>query len=53
MIVQKHTHDYESGDRWFVTKDIIVIDDSGNEVLKLSLFGESFDQLKFKKPEEV
>jgi hypothetical protein len=53
VIVQKHTHDYESGDRWFVTKDIIVIDDSGNEVLKLSLFGENFDQLKFKKPEEV
>jgi len=53
VIVKKHTHDYESGDRWFVTKDIIVIDDSGNEVLKLSLFGESFDQLKFKKPEEV
>jgi hypothetical protein len=53
VTVQEHKHARADGKQWFVTKDIIVIDDSGKEVLKLSLFGENLKQLKFKKPEEV
>ena len=52
VIVQKHTHDYEDGERWFVTKDIIVVDDEGNEILTLSLFGENFDDLRFQSQAE-
>ena len=52
VIVKKHTHDYESGDRWFVTKDIIVIDDEGTEILTLSLFGENFDDIRFQSQAE-
>jgi hypothetical protein len=52
VIVQKHTHDYENGERWFVTKDIIVVDNNGDEILKLSLFGDDFDDLRFQSQAE-
>lgn len=52
VIVQKHTHDYEDGKRWFVTKDIIVVDKDGNEILKLSLFGDDFDDVRFQSQAE-
>lgn len=52
VIVKKHRHDYENGDRWFVNKDIIVVDDEGNEILTLSLFGETFDDIRFQSQAE-
>jgi len=52
VVVKKHTHDYEDGERWFVTKDIIVYNEDGNEILKLSLFGENFDDLRFQSQAE-
>jgi hypothetical protein len=52
VIVQQHTHDRADGERWFVTKDIIVIDKNGNEILKLSLFGESVEDLRFQSQAE-
>jgi len=52
VIVQKHTHDYESGDRWFVTKDIIIIDEEGNKLLTVKLFGENFNDLRFQSQAE-
>ena len=52
VIVQQHTHDRADGERWFVTKDIIVIDENGNESLKLSLFGESVEDLRFQSQAE-
>ena len=52
VVVQKHTHDYLDGERWFVTKDIIVVDKNGDEILKLSLFGDDFDDLRFQSQAE-
>ena len=52
VVVQKHTHDYLDGERWFVTKDIIVYNKDGDEVLILSLFGENFDDLRFQSQAE-
>tara|TARA_R100000234_G_C4854452_1_gene116578 strand:- start:125 stop:364 length:240 start_codon:yes stop_codon:yes gene_type:complete len=52
VVVKKETHDYETGERWFVTKDIIVVDDEGNEILNLSLFGDDFDDLRFQSQAE-
>ena len=52
VVVKKHTHDYEDGERWFVTKDIIVYNKDGDEVLVLSLFGENFDDLRFQSQAE-
>ena len=51
-LLKKHTHDYEDGERWFVTKDIIVYNKDGDEVLILSLFGENFDDLRFQSQAE-
>jgi hypothetical protein len=52
VIVKKQTYDYENGDRWFVNKEIIVVDDEGAEILTLSLFGENFDDLRFQSQAE-
>ena len=49
VTVQEHKHARADGKQWFVTKDIIVIDENGNEILKLSLFGESVEDLRFQK----
>jgi hypothetical protein len=52
VVVKKHTHDYEDGERWFVTQDIIVYNEDGDQVLVLSLFGENFDDLRFQSQAE-
>jgi hypothetical protein len=47
VIVEESKMDRDDGTTWFVTKNIIVKDDSDEEVFKLTLFAEDFDQLKF------
>jgi|TARA_R100000084_G_C4633689_1_gene139821 hypothetical protein len=52
VVVKQFSHDYENGDRWFVTKEIIIIDEEGNESLKLQLFGKNFNDLRFQSQAE-
>jgi len=52
VVVKQSSHDYENGDRWFVTKDIIIIDEEGNKLLTLKLFGENFNDLRFQSQAE-
>jgi hypothetical protein len=52
VVVKQSSHDYENGDRWFVTKEIIIIDEEGNESLKLQLFGKNFNDLRFQSQAE-
>ena len=52
--VQKTTLTRENGERWFVTKEIIVTDDSDKEVLKVTLFADDVEEILFnEKDEEV
>ena len=52
VVVKQFSHDYENGDRWFVTKEIIIIDEESNESLKLQLFGNNFNDLRFQSQAE-
>ena len=48
VVVSNHVHRDTNGDGWFVTKDILVVNEEGEEVLNVTLFAEHLDQLKFK-----
>lgn len=52
VVVKQFSHNYENGDRWFVTKEIIIKDEKGNELLTLKLFGENFNDLRFQSQAE-
>lgn len=47
VTVEESKMDRDDGTPWFVTKNIIIKDDSDQAVLKVTLFAEDFDQLKF------
>lgn len=53
VVVEESKMDRDDGTTWFVTKNIIVKDDSDEAVLKLTLFAEDFNKLKFNKLKEV
>ena len=53
VVVEESKMDRDDGTKWFVTKNIIVKDDSDEAVLKLTLFAEDFNKLKFNKLKEV
>jgi len=55
MAVNVNLHDVtrENGDTWFVTKEIIVTDDSDKEVLKVTLFADGDNEIVFNEIEEV
>lgn len=53
VVVEETKMDRDDGKTWFVTKNIIVKDDSDETVLKLTLFADDFDKLKFNKLQEV
>jgi hypothetical protein len=48
VVVSNHVHRDDKGHGWFVTKDILVINEEGEEVLCITLFAEYLSQLKFK-----
>ena len=52
VIVRQHKVDRENGDTWFVTKDILVVDESGKGVIKLTLFGDDFRVVRFQSQAE-
>lgn len=47
VTVEESKMDRDDGTTWFVTKNIIIKDDSDQSVLKVTLFADDFDQLKF------
>jgi hypothetical protein len=47
VTVEESKMDRDDGTTWFVTKNIIIKDDSDEAVLKVTLFADDFDQLKF------
>ena len=51
--VRKNTLTRENGETWFVTKEIIVTDDSNKEVLKVTLFADGDKEIVFNEIEEV
>ena len=48
VVVSNHVHRDTNGDTWFVTKNILVVNEEGEEVLSVTVFAEHLDQLKFK-----
>ena len=52
VIVKQHQIHRPNGDAWFVNKDIIVVDDSGEEVLKILLYGDNFEAVRFQSQAE-
>ena len=52
VIVRQHKVDRENGDTWFVSKDILVVDESGKGVIKLTLFGDDFRDVRFQSQAE-
>jgi len=48
VVVSNYVHRDDKGHGWFVTKDILVINEEGEEVLCITLFAEHLNQLKFK-----
>jgi|TARA_R100001463_G_C3434251_1_gene211793 hypothetical protein len=48
VVVSNHVHRDTKGDGWFVTKDILVVNTEGEEILQITLFAEHLSELKFK-----